>query len=77
MSLSVEKLPFSVAFFKIVVAAMDFSSPYGHINYKKKFGTFVKNVTKSPLFPLSHPTTYIHLRQQTLKFFPQSVEEVG
>jgi len=35
----------SMASFKIMLAAVDFSSPYDHIHYKKFFETFVKNVT--------------------------------
>ena len=44
-----------MAYFEIVLAAMAFSSLYGHKNHHKKFETFVKNVTKSPFFSSKPP----------------------
>ena len=47
----------SLAYFKIVLAAVDFSSLYDHIAHQKKFGAFVSFVTKS-LFLASKPLNY-------------------
>ena len=52
---SFKKIAISLAHFNIMLAAMDFSSLYCHIDHQKKIGTFVKYVTKSPLFSLKPP----------------------